>query len=195
MLLSLHYCPFLYQLLPSFPSTLPGPSHIQTTATSRWSWPFSWGQHQPNHWLILWQWRLFHPIMWRLTKSSGTSLACLIYILISLCGTFWCSSMLPCVWLGGFLLRMCVWAQGWRCPMCSSVWFVMFPFLSLLSAGSWKQHRDVSSPIESAVSKNSLYARTTNYIEGESPHLPKELDHSLGIAREEVPQKCFVLLY
>nr|XP_046258321.1 mucin-12 isoform X3 [Scatophagus argus] len=51
------------------------------------------------------------------------------------------------------------------------------------------QHRDVSSPIESAVSKNSLYARTTNYIEGESPHLPRELDHSLGIAREEIVTK------
>ncbi|XP_035518808.1 uncharacterized protein tacc2 isoform X2 [Morone saxatilis] len=51
------------------------------------------------------------------------------------------------------------------------------------------QHRDVSSPIESAVSKNSLYARTTGYIEGESPHLPRELDHSLGIAREEIVTK------
>ncbi|XP_027132615.1 transforming acidic coiled-coil-containing protein 2 isoform X3 [Larimichthys crocea] len=51
------------------------------------------------------------------------------------------------------------------------------------------QHRDLSSPIESAVSKNSLYTRTTNYIEGESPHLPRELDHSLGIAREEIVTK------
>ncbi|XP_030297941.1 transforming acidic coiled-coil-containing protein 2 isoform X12 [Sparus aurata] len=51
------------------------------------------------------------------------------------------------------------------------------------------QHRDVSSPMESAVSKSSLYARTTNYIEGESPHLPRELDHSLGIAREEIVSK------
>lgn len=67
----------------------------------------------------------------------------------------------------------------------------MFPFLSLLSAGFWKQHRDVSSPIENVMSKNSLYSRTTNYIEGESPHLPKELDHSLGIAREEVPHNFF----
>lgn len=73
--------------------------------------------------------------------------------------------------------------------MRSSVWFVMFPFLSLLSADPWKQHRDLSSPIDTAVSKSSLYTRTTNYIEGESPHLPKDLDHSLGIAREEVPQK------
>ncbi|XP_070834371.1 transforming acidic coiled-coil-containing protein 2 isoform X13 [Chaetodon trifascialis] len=51
------------------------------------------------------------------------------------------------------------------------------------------KHRDVSSPIESAVSKTSLYTRTTNYIEGESPHLPRELDHSLGIAREEIVTK------
>ncbi|TNN53278.1 Transforming acidic coiled-coil-containing protein 2 [Liparis tanakae] len=66
----------------------------------------------------------------------------------------------------------------------------MFPFLSRLSAGSWKQHRDVSSPVEGGVSKNSLYARTTtSYIEGETPHLPRELDHSLGIAREEIVTK------
>ncbi|XP_071337323.1 transforming acidic coiled-coil-containing protein 2 isoform X3 [Trachinotus anak] len=57
------------------------------------------------------------------------------------------------------------------------------------------QHRDVSSPVESAVSKSSLYARTTTttntscYIEGESPHLPRDLDHSLGIAREEIVSK------
>ncbi|XP_070697743.1 transforming acidic coiled-coil-containing protein 2 isoform X3 [Pempheris klunzingeri] len=51
------------------------------------------------------------------------------------------------------------------------------------------QHRDVSSPVESTVSKSSLYARTTGYIEGESPHLPRELDHSLGIAREEIVTK------
>ncbi|XP_035848447.1 microtubule-associated protein futsch isoform X5 [Sander lucioperca] len=52
------------------------------------------------------------------------------------------------------------------------------------------KHRDVSSPVESGVSMNSLYARTTtSYIEGESPHLPRELDHSLGIAREEIVTK------
>uniref|UniRef100_A0A3Q1G034 Transforming acidic coiled-coil containing protein 2 n=1 Tax=Acanthochromis polyacanthus TaxID=80966 RepID=A0A3Q1G034_9TELE len=54
------------------------------------------------------------------------------------------------------------------------------------------QHRDAASSVESAVSKNSLYARNTtntNYIEGESPHLPRELDHSLGIAREEIVSK------
>uniref|UniRef100_A0A672H7K5 Transforming acidic coiled-coil-containing protein C-terminal domain-containing protein n=1 Tax=Salarias fasciatus TaxID=181472 RepID=A0A672H7K5_SALFA len=51
---------------------------------------------------------------------------------------------------------------------------------------------DLSSSVENAVSKNSLYARnTTNtaYIEGESPHLPRDLDHSLGIAREEIVSK------
>ncbi|GAA6213959.1 transforming acidic coiled-coil-containing protein 2 [Lates japonicus] len=55
------------------------------------------------------------------------------------------------------------------------------------------QHRDLSSPVESAMCKNSLYARTTtsttSYIEGESPHLPRDLDHSLGIAREEIVTK------
>ncbi|XP_061766502.1 uncharacterized protein tacc2 isoform X4 [Nerophis ophidion] len=52
------------------------------------------------------------------------------------------------------------------------------------------QHRDVSCPSESSVSKNMLYARTApSYIDGESPHLPKDLDHSLVIAREEVVTK------
>ncbi|XP_034753328.1 uncharacterized protein tacc2 isoform X5 [Etheostoma cragini] len=52
------------------------------------------------------------------------------------------------------------------------------------------KHRDVSSPVESGVSMNSLYTRTTtSYIEGESPHLPRDLDHSLGIAREEIVTK------
>ncbi|XP_034407331.1 transforming acidic coiled-coil-containing protein 2 isoform X1 [Cyclopterus lumpus] len=52
------------------------------------------------------------------------------------------------------------------------------------------KHRDVSSPVESGVSKNSLYTRTiTSYIEGETPHLPRELDQSLGIAQEEIVTK------
>ncbi|XP_075874980.1 uncharacterized protein tacc2 isoform X5 [Nelusetta ayraudi] len=51
------------------------------------------------------------------------------------------------------------------------------------------KHRDLSSPIDTGVSKNSLYTRTTNYIDAESPHLPKDLDHSLGIAREEIVTK------
>uniref|UniRef100_H2TSG7 Uncharacterized LOC101063639 n=1 Tax=Takifugu rubripes TaxID=31033 RepID=H2TSG7_TAKRU len=48
---------------------------------------------------------------------------------------------------------------------------------------------DVVSSMENAVSKSCLYSRPTDYIEGESPHLPKDLDHSLGIAREEVVSK------
>ncbi|XP_030012700.1 transforming acidic coiled-coil-containing protein 2 isoform X4 [Sphaeramia orbicularis] len=52
------------------------------------------------------------------------------------------------------------------------------------------KQRDAVSPIESSVSKSSLYTRTTtSYIEGESPHLPRDLDHSLGIAREEIVSK------
>ncbi|XP_034041219.1 transforming acidic coiled-coil-containing protein 2 isoform X3 [Thalassophryne amazonica] len=52
------------------------------------------------------------------------------------------------------------------------------------------KHRETPSPVESSVSKISLYARTnTSYIEAESPHLPKDLDHSLGIAREEIVTK------
>eukprot|EP00066_Takifugu_rubripes_P012544 XP_011601810.1 PREDICTED: transforming acidic coiled-coil-containing protein 2-like [Takifugu rubripes] len=51
------------------------------------------------------------------------------------------------------------------------------------------QRRDVVSSMENAVSKSCLYSRPTDYIEGESPHLPKDLDHSLGIAREEVVSK------
>uniref|UniRef100_H3DGT4 Transforming acidic coiled-coil-containing protein C-terminal domain-containing protein n=1 Tax=Tetraodon nigroviridis TaxID=99883 RepID=H3DGT4_TETNG len=48
-----------------------------------------------------------------------------------------------------------------------------------------------SHQMENAVSKSSLYSRKTDYIEGESPHLPKDLDHSLGIAREEVCPRRF----
>ncbi|XP_028323549.1 uncharacterized protein tacc2 isoform X8 [Gouania willdenowi] len=65
-----------------------------------------------------------------------------------------------------------------------------------LSTVTPQQQRDLTPSGESAVAKNSLYARTTitaasinNYIEGESPHLPKDLDHSLGIAREEIVSK------
>ncbi|XP_055018355.1 transforming acidic coiled-coil-containing protein 2 isoform X2 [Boleophthalmus pectinirostris] len=50
--------------------------------------------------------------------------------------------------------------------------------------------RKETAPNDSAVSKNSLYARnTSNYMEGESPHLPSDMDHSLGIAREEIITK------
>ncbi|XP_037534281.1 transforming acidic coiled-coil-containing protein 2 isoform X3 [Nematolebias whitei] len=54
------------------------------------------------------------------------------------------------------------------------------------------QHRDVSSSVENIVPKSSLYARTaaiSSYIEGESPHLPQDLDQSLDIAREEIVTK------
>ncbi|XP_017268401.1 uncharacterized protein tacc2 isoform X4 [Kryptolebias marmoratus] len=53
------------------------------------------------------------------------------------------------------------------------------------------QRRDMSSSVEN-VPKSSLYARTTttsSYIEGESPHLPRDLDQSLDIAREEIVTK------
>ncbi|XP_077468648.1 uncharacterized protein tacc2 isoform X6 [Stigmatopora argus] len=53
-----------------------------------------------------------------------------------------------------------------------------------------KQHRDASSTSEISLSKNSLYVRTgPSYIDGDSPHLPKDLDHSLEIAKEEILTK------
>ncbi|XP_049337785.1 uncharacterized protein tacc2 isoform X13 [Astyanax mexicanus] len=52
----------------------------------------------------------------------------------------------------------------------------------------YSQQRDVASPGDSGVSKSSIYSRT-GYSETESPYLPRELDHSLGIAREEVVSK------
>ncbi|XP_054885360.1 uncharacterized protein tacc2 isoform X3 [Poeciliopsis prolifica] len=53
------------------------------------------------------------------------------------------------------------------------------------------QHRDMLSSVESSIPKSSLYAKTTSssYIEGESPHLPRDLDQSLDIAREEIVSK------
>ncbi|KAL4641292.1 transforming acidic coiled-coil-containing protein 2 isoform X3, partial [Arapaima gigas] len=54
---------------------------------------------------------------------------------------------------------------------------------------SARHQREAISPAESAVSKGSLYART-GYSEGDSsPYLPHDLDHSLGIAREEIVTK------
>ncbi|XP_026079646.1 transforming acidic coiled-coil-containing protein 2-like isoform X9 [Carassius auratus] len=50
------------------------------------------------------------------------------------------------------------------------------------------QQREMASPGDSGVPKSSLYSRT-GYIEGDSPHLPREMDHSLGIAREEIVVK------
>ncbi|KAK7901416.1 hypothetical protein WMY93_018185 [Mugilogobius chulae] len=58
------------------------------------------------------------------------------------------------------------------------------------TAFAQKLQRKETAPNDSAVSKNSLYTRTTSgYIEGESPHLPSDMDHSLGIAREEIITK------
>ncbi|XP_072293518.1 uncharacterized protein tacc2 isoform X3 [Eucyclogobius newberryi] len=52
------------------------------------------------------------------------------------------------------------------------------------------KQRKETAPNDSAVSKNSLYTRTSSsYMEGESPHLPSDMDHSLGIAREEIVSK------
>ncbi|XP_030628290.1 transforming acidic coiled-coil-containing protein 2 [Chanos chanos] len=48
--------------------------------------------------------------------------------------------------------------------------------------------REVASPTDSGVSKSSLYSRA-GYSEGETPYLPRDLDHSLGIAREEIVAK------
>ncbi|XP_052428186.1 uncharacterized protein LOC127970030 isoform X7 [Carassius gibelio] len=58
------------------------------------------------------------------------------------------------------------------------------PTLSTVSP----QQREMASPGDSGVPKSSLYSRT-GYIEGDSPHLPREMDHSLGIAREEIVVK------
>ncbi|XP_062851683.1 transforming acidic coiled-coil-containing protein 2 isoform X2 [Trichomycterus rosablanca] len=58
------------------------------------------------------------------------------------------------------------------------------PTLSTVSP----QVKEVASSGDSGVSKGSLYSRV-GYSEAESPYLPRELDHSLGIAREEVVAK------
>ncbi|XP_017164442.1 uncharacterized protein tacc2 isoform X11 [Poecilia reticulata] len=55
-----------------------------------------------------------------------------------------------------------------------------------------EQHRDMLSSVESSIPKSSLYAKITSsssYIEDESPHLPRDLDQSLDIAREEIVSK------
>ncbi|KPP62510.1 transforming acidic coiled-coil-containing protein 2-like [Scleropages formosus] len=52
-----------------------------------------------------------------------------------------------------------------------------------------EHQREVMSPAESTVSKGSLYSRT-GYSEGDaSPYLPRDLDHSLGIAQDEQREK------
>ncbi|XP_043112246.1 transforming acidic coiled-coil-containing protein 2-like isoform X11 [Puntigrus tetrazona] len=57
-----------------------------------------------------------------------------------------------------------------------------------LNGSHMAKQREAASPGDSGVSKSSLYSRT-GYIEGESPHLPRDMDHSLGIAREEIVVK------
>ncbi|KAK6301402.1 hypothetical protein J4Q44_G00274550 [Coregonus suidteri] len=57
-----------------------------------------------------------------------------------------------------------------------------------------KRDREVMSSTldrDSTVTKSSLYTRTVDHGEGEreSPYLPKDLDRSLGIAREEIVSK------
>ncbi|XP_058239685.1 transforming acidic coiled-coil-containing protein 2-like isoform X6 [Hemibagrus wyckioides] len=57
-----------------------------------------------------------------------------------------------------------------------------------LDSSSTAKERELASPGDSGVSKSSLYSRT-GYSEAESPYLPQDLDHSLGIAREEIVAK------
>ncbi|KTG37353.1 hypothetical protein cypCar_00006930 [Cyprinus carpio] len=57
-----------------------------------------------------------------------------------------------------------------------------------LNGSRMAKQRETASPGDSGVSRCSLYSRT-GYIEGESPHLPRDMDHSLGIAREEIVVK------
>ncbi|GAA6107434.1 uncharacterized protein tacc2 [Tachysurus ichikawai] len=57
-----------------------------------------------------------------------------------------------------------------------------------LDSSSTAKERELASPGDSGVSKSSLYSRT-GYSEAESPYFPQDLDHSLGIAREEIVAK------
>ncbi|XP_051946651.1 uncharacterized protein LOC127618309 [Xyrauchen texanus] len=57
-----------------------------------------------------------------------------------------------------------------------------------LSTVSPQQQKEMASPGDSGVLKSSLYSQT-GYSVGESPHLPRDMDHSLGIAREEIVVK------
>nr|XP_023688060.1 transforming acidic coiled-coil-containing protein 2-like [Paramormyrops kingsleyae] len=52
-----------------------------------------------------------------------------------------------------------------------------------------EHQREASSPVESAVTKSTLYSRTGYSEEDENPYMPRDLDHSLGIAREEIVAK------
>ncbi|XP_046885886.1 uncharacterized protein tacc2 isoform X2 [Hypomesus transpacificus] len=52
-----------------------------------------------------------------------------------------------------------------------------------------QREREVASPRESSESKGSLYTSRPAYTQQESPYLPRDLDQSLGIAREEIVTK------
>ncbi|XP_062319244.1 uncharacterized protein tacc2 isoform X1 [Osmerus eperlanus] len=52
-----------------------------------------------------------------------------------------------------------------------------------------QREREVASPRESSVSEGSLYTSRPAYTQQESPYLPRDLDQSLGIAREEIVTK------
>ncbi|XP_041749616.2 transforming acidic coiled-coil-containing protein 2 isoform X9 [Coregonus clupeaformis] len=67
---------------------------------------------------------------------------------------------------------------------------------SLSTVTPQQRDREVMSSVmsstldrDSAVTKSSIYTRTAGYGEGESPYPPKDVDHSLGIAREEIVSK------
>lgn len=193
---SLHSCPPLcirYAHLVSnaalVPSPLLGSNLIQYTVMSRWSWLFSsgaasaksLGSYCCNEDRFIQSYGGWPSLQEHHYPASFTYWLC--FVVLSMRFDYVCDLAQGSCW-------ECV--KAWS-PLCNPVWFVMFPFLSLLFAGSWKQHKNITSSMESAMSKGSLYARTSDYIEGESPHLPKELDHSLGIAREEVLQIFSVL--
>ena len=187
----------LYQLLPSFPSALPQPPQLHSSAhdeqeimTAR---PRAASANHLANTVAMKTVSSNHAAADQVFRSITTLphlhinfFCCVVHFDI-----VWCCLA---VWSSNLVENVRVVPEGEDAPSVapSGLLMVMFPFLSILSVGSWKQHRDTSSPVESAVSKNSLYTRTatTNYIEAESPHLPGDLDHSLGIAREEVPQNC-----
>uniref|UniRef100_A0AAZ3NPP4 Transforming acidic coiled-coil-containing protein C-terminal domain-containing protein n=1 Tax=Oncorhynchus tshawytscha TaxID=74940 RepID=A0AAZ3NPP4_ONCTS len=64
---------------------------------------------------------------------------------------------------------------------------------NLFSSPKQRDREVMSSTVDrdSMVTKNCLYTRTASYGDGEreSPYLPKDLDYSLGIAREEIVSK------
>ncbi|XP_036402602.1 transforming acidic coiled-coil-containing protein 2 isoform X4 [Megalops cyprinoides] len=58
-----------------------------------------------------------------------------------------------------------------------------------LNGSQTAKQREVTSPAEGNVSKGPVYSRMGYSEGGGSPYLPGELDHSLGIAREEIVAK------